>query len=146
MRPRILAESTMSDSATSLQSKSIFAASVLGLFLELALIRWVSCEIRVFAYFKNLVLIACFLGFGSGCLLYRRPRHILRALLLLLVLCLLIQLRWQPLIDYGPRRISRILAEMPGLMVFYGVDPVFTWTGATGLAFAIGWTLILFAM
>src|SRR5262249_47665640 len=89
---------------------------------------------------------ACFLGFGSGCLLYRRPRHILRALLLLLVLCLLIQLRWQPLIDYGPRRISRILAEMPGLMVFYGVDPVLTWTGATGLAFAIGWTLILFAM
>jgi spermidine synthase len=136
----------MSDSTKSFESKVIFVASVLGLFLELALIRWVSCEIRIFAYFKNLVLIACFLGFGSGCLLYRRPRHILRALLLLLVLCLLIQLQWQPLIDYGPRRISRVLAEMPGLMVFYGVDPVLSWSGATRLTFAIAWTLILFAM
>ena len=137
----------MSDSSrTSSHSRVIFVASVLGLFLELALIRWVSCEIRIFAYFKNLVLIACFLGFGSGCLLYRRPRHILRALLLLLVLCLLIQLQWQPLVDYGPRRISRVLAEMPGLMVFYGVDPLVSWSGAARLTFAIAWTLILFAM
>lgn len=137
----------MSDSTTHSRSTNvIFVASVLGLFLELALIRWVSCEIRIFAYFKNLVLIACFLGFGSGCLLYRRPRHILRALLLLLVLCLLIQLQWQPLMDYGPRRIVRVLAHMPGLMVFYGVDPALSWSGAARLTFAIGWTLIIFAM
>ena len=110
-------------------------SSILGLYLELLLIRWISSEIRIFAYFKNFVLIACFLGFGSGCLLYRRPRHILRTLLLFLVLCLLIQLQWQPLVDYGPRRISRILAEMPGLMVFYGVDPVLSWSGASRLAF-----------
>src|SRR5436853_3757226 len=30
------------------------------------MIRWISSEIRVFAYFKNFVLIACFLGFGLG--------------------------------------------------------------------------------
>jgi hypothetical protein len=28
---------------------TVFLASALGLFLELALIRWVSCETRVFA-------------------------------------------------------------------------------------------------
>lgn len=128
------------------RSKVIFLASVLGLFLELALIRWISSEVRIFAYFKNLVLVACFLGFGSGCLLFRRPAHVLRALLLLLLLCLLIQLPWQPLIEYGPRRISRILAEMPGLMVFRSIDSVLTWSGAIGLAFAIAWTLILFVI
>ena len=47
-------------------------ASLLGLFLELLLIRWVSSEIRIFAYFKNFVLIACFLGFGLGFQLSRR--------------------------------------------------------------------------
>ncbi len=125
-------------------AKIIFLASVLGLFLELALIRWVSSEIRIFAYFKNLVLVACFLGFGSGCLLFRKPIHVLRALLLLLLLCLLIQLPWQPLIEFGPQRISRILAEMPGLMVFRSIDSVLTWSGATGLAFAVAWTLVLF--
>lgn len=135
----------MSDSRPS-HSRIIFVASILGLFLELALIRWVSCEIRIFAYFKNLVLIACFLGFGSGCLLYRRKVHVLRTLLLLLVLCLVIQLPWQPLMDFGPRRISRILAEMPGLMVFRAIDPVLTWSGATGLTFAIAWTLVLFVI
>ena len=31
--------------------------SVLGLFLELLMIRWVSSEIQIFAYFKNFVLI-----------------------------------------------------------------------------------------
>ena len=34
--------------------------SILGLFLELMMIRWISSEIRVFTYFKNFVLIACF--------------------------------------------------------------------------------------
>ncbi len=46
--------------------------SVLSLFLELLMIRWISSEIRIFAYFKNFVLIACFLGFGLGCYLSRK--------------------------------------------------------------------------
>jgi hypothetical protein len=31
----------------------VFLISVLGLFLELLLIRWISTEIRVFAYLQN---------------------------------------------------------------------------------------------
>ena len=32
-------------------------ASVLGLFLELLMIRWISSEVRIFAYLKNYVLV-----------------------------------------------------------------------------------------
>ena len=36
----------------------LFVLSALALFIELALIRWLGCEVRIFAYFKNLILIA----------------------------------------------------------------------------------------
>ncbi len=49
----------------------IFAAAFLILFLELALIRWVPAHVRVVSYFSNLILLACFLGMGVGCLLSR---------------------------------------------------------------------------
>jgi hypothetical protein len=45
--------------------------SFVALFLELAIIRWLATEIRIFAYFKNLPLMAAFLGFGIGCYFYR---------------------------------------------------------------------------
>jgi SAM-dependent methyltransferase len=72
-------------------------ASLLGLFLELLLIRWVSSEIRVFAYFKNFVLIACFLGFGLGFHLSRRRVQPLALLLPLGLLWAVIQVPWEPL-------------------------------------------------
>ncbi|MBM3255449.1 MAG: hypothetical protein FJZ08_04035, partial [Candidatus Omnitrophica bacterium] len=49
----------------------IFIVSFLILFLEILLIRWISSEIRIFAYLNNLVLLACFLGIGLGCYLSR---------------------------------------------------------------------------
>ena len=59
------------------------------LALELALIRWTSAQVRVFAYFNNIVLIAAFLGMGLGVALGRqRPglvHLVLPALLLLAV-------------------------------------------------------------
>ena len=71
-------------------------ASVLGLFLELLMIRWISSEIRMFAYFKNFVLIACFLGFGLGCYLCRRRINMLMMALPLFALALLVKLPWAP--------------------------------------------------
>ncbi|HUB01588.1 MAG TPA: hypothetical protein VL983_02840 [Terriglobales bacterium] len=54
---------------------ALFLASGLTLFAELAIIRWVATEIRIFAYVKNLALLLCFLGFGVGCALARNaPR------------------------------------------------------------------------
>lgn len=49
----------------------LLLVSFIALFLELAIIRWLSTEIRIFAYFKNLPLMAAFLGFGIGCYLHR---------------------------------------------------------------------------
>src|ERR1700758_5748748 len=50
----------------------LFLVSFAALYIEILLIRWSGTEIRVFAYFQNLSLIACFLGFGLGC--YRANR------------------------------------------------------------------------
>jgi len=57
------------------------------LALELALIRWTSSQIRVFAYFNNLVLIGAFLGMGLGVALGRRRSGLVH--LTLPALCLL---------------------------------------------------------
>src|SRR5215470_867320 len=45
----------------------LFLVSFSSLYLEIMLIRWIGTEVRLFAYFQNLTLIACFLGFGLGC-------------------------------------------------------------------------------
>jgi hypothetical protein len=44
----------------------LFLISFLAMFFETLCIRWIGSEIRVFAYFKNAVLMACFLGMGIG--------------------------------------------------------------------------------
>ena len=50
----------------------ILAVSFVVLFQELVLIRWIPIQIRVIAYFPNLILIGAFLGLGIGAL---RARH-----------------------------------------------------------------------
>jgi len=44
----------------------LFMASALSLYVELLLIRYIAVEVHIFAYFKNLALMACFLGLGLG--------------------------------------------------------------------------------
>ncbi len=44
----------------------LFLASFLALYFELVVIRYLSTEVRVFAYLQNLPLIASFLGLGLG--------------------------------------------------------------------------------
>jgi Spermine/spermidine synthase domain len=76
-------------SPTAQLTRSLFVISVLGLFLELLLIRWVTTEIRIFAYLQNTVLVVCFLGLGMGCWQCHKPfalRDILTPLLLLAAL------------------------------------------------------------
>ena len=65
--------------------------------MELLLIRWIGSEIRVFAYFKSLVLIACFLGFGLGCYLTRRTIYLLQTLAPVVAMVILVELPWKPL-------------------------------------------------
>ncbi len=44
----------------------LFTASVLALFVELVLIRWIPSVVHVVGFFANVVLIASFLGLGLG--------------------------------------------------------------------------------
>lgn len=77
--------------------RALALISLISLFLELLLIRWITSEIRIFAYFKSLVLIACFLGFGLGCYLTRAKIRLAYLLVPLLGMVLLTQLPWEPL-------------------------------------------------
>lgn len=71
--------------------KKLALVSFLSLFLEMLMIRWISSEIRVFAYLKNFVLVACFLGFGLGCYLCRRRIHLIAMLSPILLLTLILK-------------------------------------------------------
>src|SRR5436190_15639044 len=73
----------------------LLLASFLTLFAELAFIRWIAVEVRVFAYFKNLALLLCFVGFGLGCALARRPVRWRVGITALFGLLLVIRLPWQ---------------------------------------------------
>ena len=74
---------------------TLFVASALTLFAELALIRWVATEVRVFAYVKNLALLLCFLGFGLGCALARQRPRWQTAATALVGLIVIVRLPWR---------------------------------------------------
>jgi SAM-dependent methyltransferase len=74
---------------------TLFLASALTLFAELALIRWVATEVRVFAYVKNLALLLCFLGFGLGCALARQRPRWQTAATALVGLIVIVRLPWR---------------------------------------------------
>src|SRR5882762_2399405 len=77
----------------------LILASILGLFLELLMIRWMSSEVRIFAFLKNFMLVSCFLGFGLGCFLCRKRTNLIAMAAPLFTLVFLIQFPWQPLRD-----------------------------------------------
>lgn len=54
----------------SLRYLPLFLISFATLFFEVLVIRWTASEIRIFGFFKNLILLATFLGLGLGCSAY----------------------------------------------------------------------------
>jgi SAM-dependent methyltransferase len=70
--------------------------SVLIMFLEMLLIRWVGTELRVFAYLQNGVLVAAFLGLGLGARNARQPARLLPGMLALTLVAAVISdpFRW----------------------------------------------------
>lgn len=122
----------------------LFLVSFLSLFLELCLIRWVSAEVRIFAYCKNLVMLAAFLGLGLGCFRKDRPRSIVAALALLTALVALIQIRSPWLDDFGPRGVTKALSLFGDFQVFdYGMVRGH-WELVAWLALGMAWTLVVF--
>ncbi|MDE2404721.1 MAG: spermidine synthase [Sphingomonadales bacterium] len=61
------------DRATTSAAVRLVLASLLMLFLELALIRWLGANVVHLAYFSNFVLLGSFLGIGAGFLISRKP-------------------------------------------------------------------------
>jgi len=76
---------------------ALFLSSFIILFLEMALIRWVATEIRVFSYLTNFVLLACFIGIGLGCYLSDKKIRLYVAPLMmsLLIVCIIMPLNIQ---------------------------------------------------
>jgi spermidine synthase len=70
----------------------LLLASFLTLFAELAFIRWIAVEVWVFAYFKNLALLLCFVGFGLGCAMAGRRMQWKSALAAFLGLLIVVRL------------------------------------------------------
>lgn len=109
----------------------LFVFSALGLFLELLLIRWVTTEIRIFAYLQNTVLVVCFLGLGMGCWDCRRPfalRHLLVPLTILVALLAL-----PPTRVFLGHAITDMLSGATGLTIWGAGDA----SGVTAIAGAV---------
>ena len=122
--------------------RQLVLISVAGLFLEMLMIRWVSSEIRIFAYFKNFVLVACFLGFGLGCYLCRRRVQLMALTMSLLLLAVILKAPFSPL-----RSTINALPQLLGASVevhVWGVPamPTSWW----GMLLALSFVVPLFAV
>lgn len=122
----------------------LFWVSVVTLFLELALIRWVSTEVRIFAYLQSSVLVVCLLGLGMGCFAADRKIDLRRLLAPLAVLALLMFI---PATYQALGNLSTVLADFGNMHIWQGSldDDIATWQRLGALFGALGLvTLILF--
>src|SRR5438132_103806 len=104
--------------------RQLLLASFLTLFAELAFIRWIAVEVRIFAYFKNLALLLCFVGFGLGCALAKQKVRWASAVTAFLVLLLVIRMPWR---GRGPlEKLSQSLGG-GGDVAIWGTGPTWSW-------------------
>ena len=73
----------------------LFLASFLALYFELVIIRYLSTEIRMFAYMKNLPLIASFFGIGLG-MIWKNIPPVFRRLFPFVAFLLFFQISFAP--------------------------------------------------
>src|SRR5215470_3937978 len=120
----------------------LLLASLLTLFAELAFIRWIAVEVRVFAYFKNLALLLCFVGFGLGCALVGDRVRWSSAIKAFLGLLLLIRLPWSA----GPmERLSENLGAGADLQI-WATRYVLRWLPFLGSALLAGLLFLLLVL
>ena len=111
-----------SQSATSSRSFwLLFLSSFTALYFELVVIRYLSTEVRVFAYLKNLALIACFFGIGLGMVIERPPRALKRffpwialVLFLLIAHASLLHLTYLPIPTFDYRMFMNSISQPTG--------------------------------
>ena len=125
--------------------RKLTVASIGTLFLELLLIRWISSEIHVFAYFKNFVLIACFLGFGLGCYLCRRKIHLLAMCLPLIAILIVVKFPWESW-HIIIRQLPSLVGDLSEVDVRGFPTLPANFTAWLGLAKTVGITVPLFSL
>jgi len=118
----------------------ILLVSILALFLEMMLIRWVSTEVRIFAYLQNTVLVVCFLGLGMGCFSCREPITSRQVLLPLLVLVAILAL---PFTRHAAGAIGNWLSVLDDLVIWSPEHSTSPWQGAVKVGFGL---LLAFAL
>src|SRR5678810_277 len=106
-------------SSTRWVSGRLLLISFLSLYFELMLIRWLPTEIRILAYFNNVILISCILGLGLGALL-ANSKHDLRGGHFYFLLALVILLT--------------DLYHGRNIQIPLGSDSYFIWNGLSRLA------------
>ena len=119
---------------------ALILASALTLFAELALIRWLATEIRVFAYVKNLTLLLCFLGFGLGCALAREAPRWTTAAKALLLLILIVRFPWYS--DRLLEKLSQLLGAAPDIAIWATAAERHNW-GSLLMALVVTTLLLL---
>lgn len=100
---------------------TIFWLSVLGLYVELLLIRWIGTEVRIFAYLQNTVLVVCFLGLGAGLFSSRREVNRTRMLAALAGLALALSI---PVVRDAIGQISVTLSLVADVNIWYGASEI----------------------
>jgi hypothetical protein len=106
---------------------AIFLVSVLALFLEMLIIRWIGTEVRIFAYLQNTLLIACFLGLGFGCFTCGHPIALKQTAVPLLFLLLLMAV---PFTRQGLSDVSQALSLLGDLVIWGRVVSTRPWVAA----------------
>lgn len=119
----------------------LFVFSLLSLYFELIVIRWLSSEIRIFAFFKNVPLMACLFGLGLGMALGASKRELSKwfpcgLLAITAIICLAAPLNLVHMTFINPLEYyigstyssslsdtlwNRILLFFPGLMLLAGM-------------------------
>jgi len=132
----------LSDRAAGGQYLRLFLTSFTALYVEIMLIRWVGTEFRLFAYFQNLTLIACFLGFGYGCFqAKKRPVQLFDGTALCLI-AILIDLPWRGwagVLDFMGAGLSR----SADVTVWHDTAGQVSWAGFTVSAMFVAGILLL---
>jgi hypothetical protein len=79
----------------------LFLLSVLSLYFELIVIRWLGSEIRAFSIFKNFPLIACYIGLGYGLMTSSGKQFLFKAFpaFLLVLTAIIASSQWTGLTD-----------------------------------------------
>lgn len=111
----------------------IFLVSLVALYFELVVIRWLSSEIQVFAWLKNLPLLAAFLGLGIGSLTPSAQHTLSWRFAWLVALLALV------LVASGPLQLDRISFPDPSITTWHAPSPTETsWYEVIGGSAVVG--------